>query len=282
MPGGDDSAASRRPPVVLITGASAGLGAALARELARRKKARSLVLTARRADRLGELATELNGLDPALEILSVAADLADPATPARLAAQVVSRFGGLDALINNAGLGLPTLFADAEPGHLARQLSVNFVAPLLLTRLCLPSLIERKGMIINIGSAITCAANSALGAYGATKSGVAYWNDALRRELHATGVRVCLVEPGPIRTEFTDALTSLVPAGGRTAPILDNAAPWMSVSVEEVAGRVIDLIDHPRRRISVPKRLIWPLRFLGALTRLCPPFGDRIVRWLQR
>ncbi len=91
-------------------------------------------------------------------------------------------------MINNAGLGLPTLFADSEPELLARQLAVNFTAPLMLTRLCLPSLIERRGMIINIGSAITCVANSALGAYGATKAGLAYWNDALRRELHAKGV----------------------------------------------------------------------------------------------
>ncbi len=69
-------------------------------------------------------------------------------------------------------------------------------------------------MIINIGSAITCVANSALGAYGATKAGLAYWNDALRRELWSTGVRVCLVEPGPIKTEFMDALTR---AGARRA-----------------------------------------------------------------
>ena len=105
----------------------------------------------------------------------------------------------------------------------------------MLTRLCLPSLIERKGMIINIGSAITCVANSALGAYGATKAGLAYWNDALRRELHSKGVTVCLVEPGPIKTEFMDALSSLVPAGKQTHPILDNAAPWMTADVEEVA-----------------------------------------------
>ena len=77
----------------------------------------------------------------------------------------------------------------------------------MLTRLCLPSLIERHGMIINIGSAITCVANSCLGAYGATKAGMAYWNDALRRELHSKRVTVCLVEPGPIKTEFMDALT---------------------------------------------------------------------------
>ena len=91
-------------------------------------------------------------------------------------------------LINNAGLGLPTQFADAEPEQLARQIAVNFTAPLLLTRLSLPSLIERRGMLINIGSAITGVANSALGAYGATKAGLAYWNDALRRELWSTGV----------------------------------------------------------------------------------------------
>ena len=116
--------------------------------------------------------------------------------------------GGSTCSINNAGLGLPTLFEDAEPEQLDRQLAVNLTAPLLLTRLCLPSLVERKGMIINIGSAITCVANSALGAYGATKAGLAYWNDALRRELASRGVNVCLVEPGPIKTEFMDALSS--------------------------------------------------------------------------
>ena len=170
---------SRPGRVVLLTGASAGIGAALARELARQKKARALVLTARRGDRLDQLAAELKALQPGLEVLTIAADLADPATPERLVAETIARFGGLDVLINNAGLGLPTLFADAEPDHLARQLAVNFTAPLMLTRLCLPSLIERRGMIINIGSAITCVANSALGAYGATKAGMAYWNDAL-------------------------------------------------------------------------------------------------------
>src|SRR5262249_23054020 len=156
------------------------------------------VLTARRGDRLEQLAAELMAQQPGLEILTIAADLVDAATPKRVAAETIARFGGLDVLLNNAGLGLPTLFAGAAPELIARQIAVNLTAPLLLTRECLPSLIERRGMIINIGSAITCVANSALGAYGATKSGLAYWNDALRRELDRTGVTVCLVEPGPI------------------------------------------------------------------------------------
>jgi uncharacterized protein len=282
MPAESDASRSRPVRVVLLTGASAGFGAALARELARRKLIRALVLTARRGDRLDQLALELKAIEPGIEVLTIAADLADPATPERLLAESLARFGGIDVLINNAGLGLPTLFADCDPGQLVRQLTVNFTVPLLLTRLCLPSLIERHGMIINIGSAITCVANSALGGYGATKAGLAYWNDAIRRELYAKGVTVCLVEPGPIKTEFMDALSSLVPAGEHAHPILDNAAPWMTADVELVARRVASLLDHPRRRLSVLRRFVWLFRVLGAIAWLCPPLGDRVVRSMQR
>ncbi len=269
-------------PVVLITGASAGVGAAVARELARRRRASAIVLAARRLDRLERLADELRTIDPNLVAIAVPADLAEPEAPGRLAREVLERFGGVDLLINNAGLGLPTQFADADPALIARQVAVNLTAPLLLARHCLPSLIERKGQIINIGSAITCVANSALGAYGATKAGLAYWNDALRRELAGTGVRVCLVEPGPIKTEFWDAAESRLPAGERPDPILDNAAPWMTAEVADVARRVVGLIDRPRRRLSVLRRLVWPFRLLGAVSRLCPPLGDRVVVTLSR
>jgi short-subunit dehydrogenase len=264
-----------------MTGASSGLGVALARELVRQRKAGGLILTARRRDRLEQLGAELKTLAGGLEIDTIPADLSDPATPERLVSEALSRFGGINVLVNNAGLGLPTLFGDAPPEQLARQLTVNFTAPLMLTRLCLPSLIERNGMIVNIGSAITCVASSALGAYGATKAGLAYWNDALRRELQATGVRVCLVEPGPFRTEFMDALGSLLPEGQRHAPILDHTAPWMTAEVEEVARRVARLWDRPRRRLSVLRRLVWPFRLLGVAATLVPPLGDRLVARLQ-
>jgi len=278
----DRGQASPGRTVVLLTGASTGIGAALARELARQGKLQAIVLTARRADRLAHLAAELRALRADLEVLTIAADLADPATPKRLVQTTLERFGRIDVLVNNAGLGLPTLFSDAIPDQLERQIAVNLTAPLMLTRWSLPSLIEQKGMIINIGSAITCVASSALGAYGATKAGLAYWNDALRRELYRTGVRVCLVEPGPIKTEFMDALNSLLPPGASYHPIIDNAAPWMVADVQEVARRVARLFDHPRRRLSLLKRLVWPFRFLGVIARLCPPLGDRLVVLLQR
>lgn len=273
---------SAERPVVLITGASAGLGAALARELARRRRVSVIILAARRLDRLEGLAEELRTIDPMIVAATVAVDLADPEGPERLAREVVDRFGGVDVLINNAGLGLPTQFADADPALVARQVAVNLTAPLLLTRHCLPSLVERRGQIINIGSAITCVANSALGAYGATKAGLAYWNDALRRELAGTGVRVCLVEPGPIRTEFMDAVESKIPDGGRADPILDNAVPWMTADVRDVARQVAGLLDRPRRRLSMLRRLVWPFRLLGVIARLCPPLGDRLVVTLSR
>ncbi len=220
-------------------------------------------------------------LQPGLEILTIAADLADPSIPGRLVAETIERFGGLDVLVNNAGLGLPTLFADAVPEHLAGQIAVNFTAPLMLTRLSIPSLIERKGTIVNIGSAITCVPNSALGAYGATKAGLAYWNDALRRELYLKGVTVCLVEPGPIKTEFMDSVSSRLAAGGQPAAILDSASPWMTADVGDVARWVARLLDHPRRRLSVLRRFVWTFRLLGIAIRLCPPLGDRLVVWMQ-
>ncbi len=280
MPGDASSKATR--PVILITGASAGIGEALRAELVRRRKVGALVLTARRGDRLDRLADELRARQPDLEVLTIAADLADPATPNRLIAETTRRFGGLDVLINNAGLGLPAQFADAEPEQLARQIAVNFTAPLMLSS-PQPAVLDRTaGMLINIGSAITCVANSALGAYGATKAGLAYWNDALRRELWLTGVRVCLVEPGPIKTEFSDALHALLPPGERPDPILDNAAPWMTADVGEVARRVVGLLDHPRRRLSVLRRFVWTFRALGVAASICPPLGDRIVVALSR
>jgi short-subunit dehydrogenase len=257
--------------VVLVTGASAGIGAALARELVR-QGCRRLALTARRGDRLEQLAGELRPFGA--DVLTIAADLEDHGAPEAIVAAALGRFGGLDVLINNAGLGLPTVFAEARPADLRRQLEVNFIAPLLLARRALPSLIERQGTIINIGSAITCVANSGLGAYGATKAGLAYWNDALRRELKHKGVKVCLVEPGPVKTEFFASLMTLAPPGGKYNPLLDAPAPWMSARVEDVARRVVGLIKRPKRRLSVLRRVVWPFRLLGGLFRVSPALGD--------
>jgi short-subunit dehydrogenase len=270
---------SRGSRVALVTGASAGLGAAIARELVAQKKVSALILNARRRDRLEALAGELKAADPSLTVQTIAADLAigQPDNARHVIDQVATCHEGLDLLYNNAGLGLPTLFADADADQIARQIAVNLTAPLLLARFAIPLLAARSGMVVNIGSAITCIPNSALGAYGATKAALAYWNDALRRELAGMGIRVCLVEPGPISTEFSDAIERLLPPGARPHSVVETPRPWMTAQVEDVARRVVGLIDRPRRRLSVRRRLVWPFRAAGSLFRLWPWLGDLVV-----
>jgi short-subunit dehydrogenase len=268
---------------VLVTGASSGIGAAIAREAA--AKGHRLALTARRADRLAQLSDEL-GREGA-EVAWFSADLADPSEPERLVAEVVERFGTLDVLINNAGVGLPHLYSAAEPAAIRRQLEVNLMAPLILTRAALPWLVERKGVVINVGSAITAFASPALGVYGTTKAGLAYWNDALRREVKHKGVRVCLVEPGPVVTEFFEAIGASPPGRLAEYDALTQPPPgWLSGDAAIVARRIVRLVEHPRRRLTVVRRGVWPYRGVGLLFRFAPWFGDvcisRIVSHFNR
>src|SRR5207244_3623270 len=121
-------------------------------------------------------------------------------------------------------------------------------------------------------------------AAGPTRAGLANWNDALRRELRHRGVRVCLVEPGPVDTEFFDAVQALAdgsaPLGVAAPPdgiynaMRDRPPRLMTVPAAAAARRIARLIDHPRRRLSFPRRTVWPWRALGALIRLAPWCGD--------
>jgi short-subunit dehydrogenase len=263
--------AATEAKVVVVTGASSGIGAAVAREAARR--GHHLVLTARRADRLESLARELRA--GGTNVLVIPTDLGDPDAPHRLVEGTLKDFGGIDVLINNAGIGLPKLFAEADADAMRYQILVNLAAPIVLTRLALPSLLERKGIVINVGSAITSVANAALGAYGATKAGLGYWNDALRRELMHRGLKVCLVEPGPVKTEFFGAMGIHGPQGtGIYNPLHDPPPDILSADVDDAARRIVRLIDHPRRRISVLRRVVWPHRLVGALFQFVPWLGD--------
>ena len=256
---------------ILITGASSGIGAAVAREFAR--SGHNLAITARRLDRLERLATELESSGS--EVLVLPASLEDPDAPERLIAATVARFDRLDVLINNAGYGIPSLFGGSDPLEIRRQLEVNLVAPMLLARWAIPHLIESGGTVINVGSAITAVPNPIFGVYGTTKAALAWWNDALRRELLRRGVRVCLVEPGPIETEFFVALRDQDP--GASGPILDPPPMILHTNSQEAARRIARLIDRPRRRLSVLRRVVWPFRMIGVLFRLWPWLGDHAI-----
>jgi uncharacterized protein len=282
-----------RRRTILITGASAGLGAALARKLGTR--GHRLALTARRSERLETVASEVRAVGG--EALTIADDLADPEAPGRIVQSVAEQFGELDVLINNAGIGLPRYFSESDPDAIRTQIAINFTAPLVLTRLSLPLLIASRGTVINIGSGITLVANPILGAYGATKAALSNWNDALRRELHDRGVKVCLVALGPVATEFFDAVRRTSesapdarrPLGINPTPdhlynaMRDRPPRLMETSVEVAARRIARLVDRPVRRLSILRRVIWPVRLAGAFFEIFPALGDlAIVGMIRR
>jgi uncharacterized protein len=285
-------AAKPRRRTILITGASAGLGAALARELASR--GHRLALTARRGDRLETIAREVRALGGMA--LTIADDLADPGAPGRIVRAIVEEYGELDVLINNAGIGLPRYYSESDPDALRTQIAVNLTAPIVLTRLALPLLIASQGTVINIGSGITLVANPILGAYGATKAALAYWNDALRRELNVRGVKVCLVALGPVATEFFDAVRRSSKSGPDVPrPLGINPTPdhlynamrdrpprLMETTVDVAARRISRLLDRPVRRLSLLRRVIWPVRLAGAFFAIFPGLGDLAITGMIR
>jgi short-subunit dehydrogenase len=259
-----------------LTGASSGIGAALARELA--KKGYRLALTARRADRLDALAAECR--NAGAEVVVLPADLGDVEAAARLVTATVDAFGRLDVLINNAGYGLSAAFGQVEATDIVRQLDVNLVTPILLAKYALPHLLASRGTIINVGSSLSAIAAPGFGVYGTTKAGMAYWNDALRRELAPSGVHVCLVEPGPVTTEFFDAATGS--AGASSSPWEMKPPAALSAKADDVARRIARLIERPRRRISVLRRVVWPMRVVGGLFRAFPALGDLAIAGFAR
>jgi len=184
--------------VGLITGASSGIGEAAARRLAREPGA-SLVLVARREDRLRALASEL-GED---RVSFVAVDLLEEDAPARIRAHVQERHDGqLHLLVNNAGSGWRARFADGGYANVRRTMALNFDAPVRLTEALLPLLrASAPSAIVNVASTSSRVARAGAGAYSASKFALAGWSDALWAEERPYDVHVGLVLPGFISTE---------------------------------------------------------------------------------
>jgi len=183
--------------VMLITGASSGIGEATARRLAREPGA-SLVLVARREERLRDLAAELGGQ----RVSFVAVDLLDEDAPARIREHVLEHHGQLDLLVNNAGAAWRARFAEGGYENVHRTMAINFDAQVRLTEALLPLLrASAPSAIVNVASTAGRVARAGSGAYSASKFALAGWSDALWAEEHAGGVHVGLVLPGFISTE---------------------------------------------------------------------------------
>ena len=186
---------------VLITGASAGIGREFARQFAGR--AHSIILVARREDRLAELRDELQQQHPNLAVRIRQVDLADPAQLQELMKSLDRENINVDLLINNAGLGDSGPFATSDPIRNEQMTLVNVVALTSLTRHVLPQMIAKhRGGILNVSSSAGFVPVPGSAVYAATKAYVTSFSEALRAELHGTGISVCAICPGPVRTEF--------------------------------------------------------------------------------
>lgn len=183
----------------MVTGASAGIGLALARELSRR--GRPVLAVARRAERLRALAMESRAEGDG-EIHLLEQDVRDPAAAGRIL-DAARSLGGASVLVNNAGLGQYGRFEDAAPERLADMLRTNCEALVLLTHAFLPELrAAGSGMILNVASAAAFQPTPFMAVYGATKAFVLSFTEAISEELRGTGVRVGAFCPGPVSTEF--------------------------------------------------------------------------------
>jgi short-subunit dehydrogenase len=222
--------------IAIVTGASSGIGAATARELARRGA--RVVLAARRVDKLEAQARAIK--DAGGEAVIIPTDVADEAQLTRLIEQTIERFGHVDILVNNAGIGSLDSLAETTPEAIAHMVRVNLLAGMLLTRAVLPGMLERRhGAIISVASVAGHIAIAPL--YSSTKYGLRGFMLSLQREVRGSGVSVSVVSPGFIRTAM----------GGsrRFVP-----------GPELVARKIANLAQRPRREVVVPfyyRPLIW-------------------------
>jgi short-subunit dehydrogenase len=187
--------------LVLITGASGGIGADLAVEYARRGHA--LILSARRVAELEQLAARLQR-DHAVQVTVVPADLADPAGVDRLASTVEAMGQPLAALVNNAGYGLYGEFADTDLADTQRMMRLNMEAPVVLVHRLLPALRRARGHVLNVASTAAFQPGPYMAVYYATKSFLLSFSEALAEELHDSGVTVTALCPGPTASGFQD------------------------------------------------------------------------------
>ena len=191
---------SAKPRVIVITGASSGLGEQFAYALAQQKY--DLVLTARRANRLAEVAGKARKLGAAM-VEVIEADLARRETPADIFGKLEALRIEIDYLVNNAGFGTAGRFDRLPLERELEEIDLNVTGLVAMTRLVLPAMVARnRGTIINVASTAAFQAVPFMATYAATKAFVLHFTEALSGELAGTGVKISALCPGPVKTEF--------------------------------------------------------------------------------
>jgi len=244
--------------LALVTGASAGIGAAFARILA--SHGYDVALTARRADRLDRLAEEIS-LRYGVEALTVAADLAEPEAPGQILDFLTAHGRTVDALVNNAGYGLPGAFLDTRWEDQRAVIQVMMTAPTELAHRVLPGMVHRRfGRIVNVSSLAGLVPGSAGHTlYGAVKAYLVRFSQSLHMETAARGVHVSALCPGFTYSEFHDV-------NGTRAQITQSTPPWLWLGADEVAAAGYEAAEA-NRAICVPGA---PNKAIAALSKMIP------------
>ena len=247
--------------VILITGASTGIGAALALRLASQAEGIRLVLAARNQEKLAMVARSCQ--TTGAEVLVVPTDLAEVAQVKALAAKAIEHFGRVDALVNNAGYGQMGPIELIAPEDAQRQFAVNFHAPLILSQALIPTMRDQGGgRIINISSLGGRLAFPAGGMYSSSKFALEALSDVMRMELKAFNIKVCVIEPGPVTTDFfgiagekvdskvSDSGKELYGAAIKAIKEIEQQTAPLAWTTERVAGVIIrsltDRYPHSR------------------------------------
>lgn len=249
--------------VIIVTGASSGIGEAAARGFGH--EGAKVVLAARRLDKLQSLAQEINGMGTGVETLIVQADLSKLEDIQSLVAQALERFGRIDVLVNNAGFGRLDWLENLDPvKDIQAQIDVNVMGVIQTTRQVLPIMIkQRSGSIINMCSMAGLVGTPTYTIYAASKHAVHGFSEALRREVKPWGIDVSLIYPGGVVTEFT-----------RHAGIKRRtkaATPkFMLLTAEQAGKAVVKLVRRPRRMWIMP----WLWSVTVFMNNFIPSFVD--------
>jgi uncharacterized protein len=249
--------------VVIITGASAGIGEASARAFGR--AGARLVLAARRLDRLQALAAEIQGASTGAQVLALAADVSRQADRQQLIEAARDRFGRVDVLFNNAGFGRLDWLENLDPvKDIEAQLAVNVLGLIQTTRQVLPVMIAQKsGHIINMASMAGLIATPTYSVYAASKFAVRGFSEALRREVTPWGLRVSAVFPGGVATEFGSQ-------AGIQRQTQTTTPAWLRLSADDVANAVVGLVQRPRATVILP----WFFGLASVANTLMPGLVD--------
>jgi len=262
----------RSPKTVLVTGASAGIGRFVALDLAAR--GHRVFATGRNAPALASLASEAASRGHSLSTLELDVTSADSIRQAAAAVRGQTGGHGVDVIVNNAGYGQGGPLLEVSDATLREQFDTNVFGLMAVTRAFVPEMLARgRGWIVNVSSVGGRVTFPFFGAYHASKYALEALSDALRAELRSFGVHVALVEPGPIRSQFSERAFGSLPATQEASPYatsyaraggIRSASDRASFGPEHVARAVQKAIGSrwPRARYVAPWFLAIPLAFL--------------------